>query len=61
MISVVDMYLIFFCSPSMRVLIGHFKIARHLALKRFPAKIFGVLLLANVNHSQRFTLIHFYT
>ena len=59
-ISVVGMYLIFFSSPSMRVLIGYFKITRHLALKHFPAKILCVLLHANVDHSQRFTLIHFY-
>ena len=45
----------------MRVLIDYFKITRLLALKRFPTKILCVLLHANVDHSQRFTLIHFST
>ena len=61
MISVVKMYQNFFGSASMRVLIGYFKITRHLLLKRFPAKIICVLLHANVDDSQGFTLIHFYT
>ena len=45
-ISVVDMYLIFFSSPSMRV-------------QDHATRC--VLLHANVDHSQRFTLIHFST